>query len=66
VAAQQAGRGSFELVPDSNRLAAPEQPILRKLHTVRRLFRPIERALIGALMTLLAIVLERRLRGRVR
>jgi hypothetical protein len=33
---------------------------------VRRLIRPIERALIGALMTLLAIVLERRLRRRVR
>jgi hypothetical protein len=33
---------------------------------VRRLLRPIERALIGALMTLLAIVLERRLRRRVR
>jgi hypothetical protein len=33
---------------------------------VRRLLRPIERALIGALMTLLAIVLERRLRRRTR
>jgi hypothetical protein len=33
---------------------------------VRRLLRPIERALIGALMTLLAIVLERRLRRMTR
>jgi hypothetical protein len=33
---------------------------------VRRLFRPLERALIGALMTLLAIVLERRLRPKDR
>jgi hypothetical protein len=31
---------------------------------VRRLFRPLERAVIGALMTLLAIVLERRLRPK--
>jgi hypothetical protein len=29
---------------------------------MRRFIRPIERALIGALMSLLAIVLERRLR----
>jgi hypothetical protein len=33
---------------------------------VRRLLRPIERALIGALMTLLAVVLERRLRRMTR
>jgi hypothetical protein len=33
---------------------------------VRRLIRPLERALIGALMTLLAIVLERRLRPKRR
>jgi hypothetical protein len=33
---------------------------------VRRLLRVVERALIGALMTLLAIVLERRLRRRKR
>jgi hypothetical protein len=33
---------------------------------VRRLLRPFERVLIGALMTLLAIVLERRLRRRTR
>jgi hypothetical protein len=33
---------------------------------VRRVIRPIERALIGALMTLLAIVLERRLRRHTR
>jgi len=33
---------------------------------VRRLLRPIERALIGALMTLLAIVLERRVRRMTR
>jgi hypothetical protein len=33
---------------------------------MRRLVRPLERALIGALMTLLAIVLERRLRRRTR
>jgi hypothetical protein len=33
---------------------------------VRRLLRPLERALIGGLMTLLAIVLERRLRRRTR
>jgi hypothetical protein len=33
---------------------------------MRRLLRPIERALIGALMTLLAIVLERRVRRMTR
>jgi hypothetical protein len=33
---------------------------------VRRFVRPIERALIGVLMTLLAIVLERRLRRMTR
>jgi hypothetical protein len=33
---------------------------------VRRLLRPLEQALIGALMTLLAIVFERRLRRRSR
>jgi hypothetical protein len=33
---------------------------------VRRLLRPIERALIGALMTMLAIVLERRVRRMTR
>jgi hypothetical protein len=33
---------------------------------VRRFVRPIERALIGALMTLLAIVVERRLRRMTR
>ena len=32
------------------------------VHPLRAVFRPIERAVIGALMTLLAIVLERRLR----
>jgi hypothetical protein len=33
---------------------------------MRMLLRPIERALIGALMTLLAIVLERRVRRMTR
>jgi hypothetical protein len=66
VAAQQRRERFLRTRPDATRLVAPEQPILRKLHTVRRLLRPIERALIGALMTLLAIVLERRLRRRVR
>ena len=33
---------------------------------VRRLFRPIERAVIGVLMTLLAAVLEQRVRSRLR
>jgi hypothetical protein len=33
---------------------------------VGRFLRPLERALIGALMTLLTIVLERRLRRRTR
>jgi hypothetical protein len=33
---------------------------------MRRLFRPIERLVIGALMTMLAIVLERRLRSKTR
>jgi hypothetical protein len=33
---------------------------------VRRLFRPIERLVLGALMTLIAIVVERRLRARKR
>jgi hypothetical protein len=31
---------------------------------VRRLFRPIERLVLGALMTLVAIVVDRRLRAR--
>jgi len=31
---------------------------------VRSLFRPIERAVLGAFMTIVAIVLERRLRAR--
>jgi hypothetical protein len=33
---------------------------------VRRLFRPIERLALGGLMTLIAIVVERRLRARRR
>jgi hypothetical protein len=33
---------------------------------VRRVVRPIERAAIGALMALLAIVLEHRVRSRLR
>jgi hypothetical protein len=33
---------------------------------VRRLIRPAERAVIGALMAFLAIVLERRVRSRLR
>jgi len=33
---------------------------------VRRLFRPIERFVLGVLMTLVAIVLDRRLRARRR
>jgi hypothetical protein len=33
---------------------------------VRRLFRPIERLVLGALMTLVAIVVDRRLRARRR
>jgi hypothetical protein len=33
---------------------------------VRRLFRPIERFALGVLMTLIAIVVERRLRARAR
>jgi hypothetical protein len=33
---------------------------------VRRLFRPIERFFLGILMTLVALVLERRLRARQR
>jgi len=33
---------------------------------MRRLFRPIERAAIGVLMTLLAAVLEQRVRARLR
>jgi len=33
---------------------------------MRRLFRPVERLFIGALMTMLAIVLERRLRAKTR
>jgi hypothetical protein len=31
---------------------------------MRRLFRPIERAVLGALMTVVAVVIERRLRAR--
>jgi hypothetical protein len=33
---------------------------------VRRLFRPVERFVLGILMTLIAIVVERRLRARRR
>jgi hypothetical protein len=33
---------------------------------MRRLFRPIERFVLGALMTVIAIVVERRLRARKR
>jgi len=33
---------------------------------VRRIVWPVERVVIGALMTLLAIVLERRVRSRLR
>jgi hypothetical protein len=33
---------------------------------MRRLFRPVERAAIGVLMTLLAAVLEQRVRSRLR
>jgi hypothetical protein len=33
---------------------------------MRRILRPIERAVIGALMSVLAIVLERRVRARLR
>jgi hypothetical protein len=33
---------------------------------VRRLFRPIERFFLGILMTLIALVVERRLRARQR
>jgi hypothetical protein len=33
---------------------------------VRRLFRPIERFVLGILMTLIAIVVDRRLRARKR
>jgi hypothetical protein len=33
---------------------------------VRRIVRPIERVVIGALMSLLALVLERRVRARLR
>jgi hypothetical protein len=36
------------------------------VHPVRTVFRPIERAVLGALMTLVAVVLERRLRARNR
>jgi hypothetical protein len=33
------------------------------VHPIRTLFRPIERAVLGMLMTVVAIVLERRLRA---
>jgi hypothetical protein len=33
---------------------------------VRRILRPVERVAIGAVMSLLAIVLERRVRARLR
>jgi hypothetical protein len=36
------------------------------VHPVRTVFRPIERAVLGVLMTLVAVVLERRLRARNR
>jgi hypothetical protein len=36
------------------------------VHAIRTLFRPIERVVLGALMTLVAVVLERRLRARQR
>jgi hypothetical protein len=39
---------------------------VRGVHPVRTLFRPIERAVLGGMMTLVAVVLERRLRARQR
>jgi hypothetical protein len=36
------------------------------VHPLRALFRPIERAVLGMLMTVVAVVLERRLRARQR
>jgi hypothetical protein len=36
------------------------------VHPIRTLFRPIERAVLGGMMTLVAVVLERRLRVRQR
>jgi hypothetical protein len=36
------------------------------VHPLRAVFRPIERAVLGVLMTLVAVVLERRLRARQR
>ena len=39
---------------------------MRGVHPIRAVFRPIERAVLGVLMTLVAIVVERRLRARNR
>ncbi len=39
---------------------------MRPVHPLRAVFRPIERAVLGALMTLVAVVLDRRLRARQR
>jgi len=36
------------------------------VHPFRVVFRPIERAVLGGLMTIVAIVLDRRLRARQR
>jgi hypothetical protein len=36
------------------------------VHPLRACFRPIERAVLGGLMTLVAVVLDRRLRARQR
>jgi hypothetical protein len=36
------------------------------VHPLRAAFRPIERAVLGLLMTAVAVVLERRLRARQR
>jgi hypothetical protein len=36
------------------------------VHPLRAVFRPIERAVLGVLMTLVAAVLERQLRARQR
>jgi hypothetical protein len=48
--------------------STPARRVIQVLpvHPLRAVFRPIERAVLGALMTLVAVVLDRRLRARQR
>jgi len=58
---EEAGRTSATLLARRSRYKGDAYDSL-----VRGIVRPVERLVIGALMTLLAIVLERRVRSRLR